>query len=109
MCLCGLTFLQGRLHREKKTKRKKENVLNQNSLGSASMPQGENQQKEERLRKIWCGLTFSCGYFTQREEKIRIIGKFPKSNSLGSVSKSTSTERKKTKRKKYKMSQMKIL
>ncbi len=46
---------------------------------------------------------------TQREEKIRKIWKFPKSNSLGSVSRSTSTERKKTKRKKHKMSQIKIL
>ncbi len=36
VCLCGLTFPKGRLHREKKTKRKKENVLNQNLLGSAS-------------------------------------------------------------------------
>ncbi len=43
------------------------------------LPQGENPQRGERLRKICfvflCGLTFSCGYFTKREEKIRIIWK----------------------------------
>jgi hypothetical protein len=43
------------------------------------LPQGENPQREERLRKIClvflCGVTFSWGYFTQREEKIRIIWK----------------------------------
>jgi hypothetical protein len=44
------------------------------------LPQGENPQREDRLRKICFeflrGLTFSCGYFTRREEKIRIIWKF---------------------------------
>jgi hypothetical protein len=44
-------------------------------------------------------MTFSCGYFTQREEKIRIIWKISEIK-LGTVSRRTSTERKKTKRKK---------
>ncbi len=46
------------------------------------LPQGENPQREERLRKTCfvfiCGLTFSWGYFTQRGEKIRIIWKISK-------------------------------
>ena len=48
VCLCGLTFPQGRLHREKKTKRKKENVLNQNSLGSASRRASTERRKMKK-------------------------------------------------------------
>ncbi len=58
VCLCGLPFPQGRLHREKKTKRKKENVLDQIHQ---DLSQGELQQREERQRKPFlflCGLTF---------------------------------------------------
>ncbi len=48
VCLCGLTFPQGRLHREKKTKRKKENVLNQNLLGSASRRATTERRKTKK-------------------------------------------------------------
>ncbi len=54
MCLCGLTFPQGRLHREKKAKRNKENVLSHNSLGSASRRASTERRKTKK--------TFFCFY-----------------------------------------------
>ncbi len=88
--------------REKNKRKKTQNVPNQNSIASAS--RREYTQREERLRKICfvflCGLTFSCGYFTQSEEKIRRIWKISEIKFIRICGRSTSTERKKTKRKK---------
>jgi hypothetical protein len=59
----------------KKTNRKKtQNVPNQNSIGSASRRESTERRKTEK--NLFCVFTtFSCGYFTQREEKIRRIWK----------------------------------
>ncbi len=78
------------------------------------MPQGENPQREERIRKICfvflCGLTFSCGYFTQREQKIRIIWKFYEIKFIRvCLKKYFHRDKKRLREKNHKMSQMKIL
>ncbi len=66
--------------REKRLREKK-SKMSQIKI-QQDLPQGENSQREERLRKICfvflCGLTFSCGYFTQRQEKRKIIWKISK-------------------------------
>ncbi len=67
VCFCGLTFPQGRLHREKKTKRNKENVLYQNSLGSASRRASTERRKTKKTFFL-CGLTFPQGRL-HREKK----------------------------------------
>ena len=93
----NLTQREKRL-REKKTKCPK-------SKFNRICPQGENPRREERIRKICfvflCGLTFSCRYFTQREEKIRIIWKISEIKFIRICLKKYSTERKKTKRKRH--------
>jgi hypothetical protein len=63
--------------REKRLREKKtQNVPNQNSLGSASRRDSTERRKTKKnLFVFLCGLTFSCGYFTQREEKMKIIWK----------------------------------
>ncbi len=65
MCLCGLTFPQGRLHWEKKTKRKKENVLNENSLGSASRRVSTERRKTKK--------TSFCFYATDLSPRVDYI------------------------------------
>ena len=77
------TKIAKNLTQREKRLREKKRKMSQIKI-QQDLPQGDNPHREERLRKIcfvflW-GLTFSCGYLTQREEKIRIIWKFPKSN-----------------------------
>jgi hypothetical protein len=71
--LCGLTFPQGRIRREKKTKRKKENVLNQNSLGSASRKASTEIRKTKKTFFCFLRTDLPPGWITQREERLRKI------------------------------------
>jgi hypothetical protein len=61
--------------REKRLREKKtQNVPNQNSIGSAS--RRESTERRMTKKNLFCVFTtFCCGYFTQREEKIRKIWK----------------------------------
>ena len=65
--------------REKRLREKNTKCPNQNTIGSASRRESiERRKTKKNLFCVLCGLTFSCGYFTQREEKIRIIWKISK-------------------------------
>jgi hypothetical protein len=68
VCLCGLTFPQGRLTREKRLREKRK----MSSIKiHYDLPQGELPQREERRRKPFlflCGLTFHQGRL-HREKK----------------------------------------